>query len=137
MAGLWRMWKLRNVLWMGLGGDVENGRMWCPSELVAIIQAFTCLPPHGQLSAKYEVITKFVAIQVFTYLPHTNSLRRNMGYFLSLLPFKLLHICPIRTAFVWVWGIFSGFVPYTLIFLHMVQAFNDLRMTILESVPYT
>jgi hypothetical protein len=24
VAGLWRMWKLRNVLWMGLGGDVEN-----------------------------------------------------------------------------------------------------------------
>lgn len=44
VVGLWRMWKLRNVLWMGLGGDVENGRMWCPSELVAIIQAFTCLP---------------------------------------------------------------------------------------------
>lgn len=123
---------------------MDGIRWWC-GKWKNVVPFWTCChnssfylsTPHGQLSAKYEVITKFVAIQVFTYLPHTNSLRRNMGYFLSLLPFKLLHICPIRTAFVWVWGIFSGFVPYTLIFLHMVQAFNDLRMTILESVPYT
>ena len=60
-----------------------------------------------------------------------------MEYFLSLLPFKLFTYLP-HTDCICLYGvIFQALYHILLFFSPYGTSFNDLRMTILESVPYT